>query len=817
MTLDSLSRENLIGKPPTKRAKTQLFLIENRALFLANRSWHHIEFARADQSAATRELSYLEAFALSRTSEQTVTIQDIEQFAQHWQADIAKSTTVRAAIASLLAEKYAFDSADVPNIRDVLGLETAEVQAAFERLYKRPLSSIYTPHETLRTALRWRLSAMTRWLNNLSPFWLAFILTITLGISSSVIALPSVVASVGPLIGLGVLLVMGLLNFLAVTSAVAATTNSTVQAVERSFFNQVVFEYLGRSGLALRAITLGTASILSLLGVFIGMATTLADLTGVPAIVWHPIFFILVVNLLWHGSLRLPIGLMVVVGGLQIGLFIMLSLLAWQRADLSQLLQLPSFLTGERPFDPALLGLPLGVIYLVYGTQHKLIGQLARAVLPREGGRQGLLRGVWAGSLFTLLLMSLWVLTTTTALPLTQLASYGGTVLGLMAGEWGATTAVLCSLLLLLTLGLSASRDAFIVFNLVEERLPRTFSTTLQMPRRQGQLFFTSPHDGAPLAKLTYLGLQGDKPQFRIDPFTKRQPAQFLAEALRDGIPYLENTSFQVLKATAQNTTVKLATTLHLQYEGRWDTAGVSLGELAQRPEPRLTRWILRERDVSAKQLAQHWSQSIMQAQKRLDALEAEGHLYHIEGEQGERRYRVRLQPRKRMQANERIWQALDFENGRSAAVHAKNEQTVAKSRWHQQLLQSSFRFWVALLPVIALFLIVEWLLFNNAQSFTKPFGIAGVLTAPIFAGVLPLLMLLASRSKIARPNRILRWLGHPVVTFLLGLIFIADILLHGLIVWQQPLEQMAAWVVVVGVITAVWRMWRRGAFTASA
>ena len=113
-----------------------------------------------------------------------------------------------------------------------------------------------------------------------------------------------------------------------------------------------------------------------------------------------------------------------------------------------------------------------------------------------------------------------------------------------------------------------------------------------------------------------------------------------------------------------------------------------------------------------------------------------------------------------------------------------------------------------------SLFLLVEWLLINNAQSFTKPFGIAGVLTAPIFAGILPLLMLLASRARLSQASWRTRWLGHPLVVLLLGAIIAGDILLHGLVVWQNPLEQGLALAVLAGVITAVWRMWRKGQFT---
>ncbi|MEM7112265.1 MAG: hypothetical protein AAF614_07520 [Chloroflexota bacterium] len=813
MTIDFLSRENLLGKPPTRRAKTQLFLIENRAVYWANRSWHHVEFARSDQSSSTRELAYLEAFALKREPDEAATIQDIEQFAPQWQGDIAQSGKVRAAIAHLLAEKYRFDEGDVPNIRLALGLDTVEVQTAFERFYKRPLATIYTPHDTLRTKLRWRLSGITRWLDSLSPFWLAFILTMTLGISSSVIALPSVVASVGTLVGLGMLFVMGLLNFLAVTSAVEATTNGQIETIEKGFFNHLVYDYLGRTGLLLRAITLGTASTLSLLGVFIGMATTLADLTAVPAIVWHPVFFILVVYLLWRGSVRLPIGLMVVVGSLQIGLFVLLALLAWQRADFSQLMQMPSFLLGERPFQLAQLGLPLGVIYLVYATQHKLIGQLSRAVLPREGGKQGLRHGVWLGSLCTLLLMAIWILTTTSALPQAQLAGYGGTVLGLMAGEWGGLTAVFCSLLLLLTLGLSASRDTFIVFNLVEERLPQTLSVTLSLPRRQGQVLFATVSEEAPLAKLTYLGIEATKPQFRLELLDRKQSTQFFSGLSWESGPQLANTTFSVVEATAQTAVVQLTTTMRLQYEGAWDASGVALGALAQEPEQQLIRWILQQREVTAQACAARWEQSVAQAQRRLDGLVAQGLLYGAEAETGEMRYRVRLQPRQGRRGNEKLWDALDFENGRSDTPHTQNEQVVAKSQQRQRWLQPSSRFGLALLPIIALFLLVEWLLVNNAQSFTKPFGIAGVLTAPIFAGILPLLMLLASRARLSNPSWRTRWLGHPLVVFLLGSVILGDILLHGLFVWQNPLEQGMALLVLAGVITAVWRMWRKGQF----
>jgi hypothetical protein len=130
-------------------------------------------------------------------------------------------------------------------------------------------------------------------------------------------------------------------------------------------------------------------------------------------------------------------------------------------------------------------------------------------------------------------------------------------------------------------------------------------------------------------------------------------------------------------------------------------------------------------------------------------------------------------------------------------------------------LLSRSGRFWIGILPIALIFVWVEWLIFTGQGSFIGPLAFQGVITLPVLAGILPILMLTASRRKGDYvPGLVWRFLGHPVVVVGIYLIFVASILLHGLFIWSDPLLRLAA-VLAAGVLLVVTVLIiRQGVFT---
>ena len=79
-----------------------------------------------------------------------------------------------------------------------------------------------------------------------------------------------------------------------------------------------------------------------------------------------------------------------------------------------------------------------------------------------------------------------------------------------------------------------------------------------------------------------------------------------------------------------------------------------------------------------------------------------------------------------------------------------------------------------------------------------------GVLTVPLLGGIFPMLLVLAARRRGEYvPGTVIGILGHPVTVAVVCAIFLAGIVLHGLVIWTDPIERAAA-LVVAGLTVAL-------------
>jgi len=164
----------------------------------------------------------------------------------------------------------------------------------------------------------------------------------------------------------------------------------------------------------------------------------------------------------------------------------------------------------------------------------------------------------------------------------------------------------------------------------------------------------------------------------------------------------------------------------------------------------------------------------------------------------GQTRYRVRLARRARRELPTRIWQALDQEpDAQSAGAQLAPE--IHKAGKFRNWISAVFaagagRFWLCATPVILIWLIAEWLTLTNSQSFTWALSLGGVLAAPIFGGIFPVLLLASSRRKGNMvPQVFYRFVGHPVVLAALYVLFLSSLFAYGLFIWQTIPERAAA------------------------
>jgi hypothetical protein len=116
--------------------------------------------------------------------------------------------------------------------------------------------------------------------------------------------------------------------------------------------------------------------------------------------------------------------------------------------------------------------------------------------------------------------------------------------------------------------------------------------------------------------------------------------------------------------------------------------------------------------------------------------------------------------------------------------------------------------------PVLVAFGVAEWLLLMGTGSYARLISIAGVLSVSVFAGIFPVLLLVASRRKgDLVPTAVYPLLGHPLVVGGIYLVFLGIILLHGLVIWQEPIERALALALGALVVAMTAHAVGRGAF----
>jgi len=128
--------------------------------------------------------------------------------------------------------------------------------------------------------------------------------------------------------------------------------------------------------------------------------------------------------------------------------------------------------------------------------------------------------------------------------------------------------------------------------------------------------------------------------------------------------------------------------------------------------------------------------------------------------------------------------------------------------------LDQRAQFLLSISPVVAIFVLAEWLFFTGSESFVGPASLAGVLAGSVIGGLFPMLLLISSEQKSDFILDVgLRLRRNPVIKTAIYLFFLAGLLLYGLVIWDGPVERAAALLVAGLVLSATVRMARQGAF----
>jgi hypothetical protein len=832
-----LTREEVLGGLPARQAQTLLFLIESRTAHRAARARESLEVFASEEADTERDLMFLEAFSLGREPPLRPTIQDLESCAAHWAPLVPENPRVRAALAHLLGRKYTFTYRSVPRLRAALGLDDERVRQAYERLYGQPLTTVFAAQGGgLRERLSWAAVALAGWLDALPPFWMAFVLIFTLSFSQAFLGLPVALAGVGALPGLLFLVVLGAINLLTMACMAEAATRSGAVQYRHGFIGRLVSDTLGSTGSSLLTAAVIMRFCLGLLAAYIGLSITLSSFTHLPPAVWTAAIFLLVLYALSRKSLSFAANLMVLLGTINISLILILSLLALPHVrpeNLTQM-QLP-FLTGHRA-GVSVLQPVFGLILSVY-FGHIYVSQSALKVLPRDPGGRSLLRGSVAATLCMMTLGSLWVLAVNGAVTPRVLASQPGTALVPLAAQLGPIGVVLGSILIILQLGLSAVRDSAVLFNLVRDRLPQRRRMIMVLPRLQGRLLFRARRGAgrSPSVGLTYLGLRGGRPRIRVDvqdggrrqSFETAIGSSWSLTQLLGQVPEFNprglDVSLEVLEADDARVRLQVESLALPRYEGRWEAAGVGLLDLLTLEDSLrgFLNWLTRRGGATAVEVAAHIGQDEEDARSMLEDLTREGALRQVQVN-GQDQYRIRLAPKQGKALPDHLWQALSGSEtprdaGRDRGSRPGRGHALAQ-RFREALRSERGRFWLAMSPVAAVWLVAERLLLIGQASYTRPLSFSGVLLVSLLSGILPVLLLLSSRRKgDLVPARVFPFLGHPLVSGGLYLLFVGIVLAHGLLIWQRPFERVSALLVAVLAVAATIAIARRGGFATRA
>jgi amino acid permease len=826
-------REELLAGLPARRAGTLLFLIESRTAYLADRSRRAMQRFGIAEDDNERELAFFAAFSQGREPPLVPAIQDLERYSQGWAPLVPPNAQVRAAVAHRLGKKYRFSHQDTPGIRRALALDDPEVRRAYRRLYRQPLEEIFIARAPPADRLRWARAAVGARLERLPPFWTAYSLTLTETVGATILALPIALASIGPLGGVAVLVALGLVNIVTIGCMAEAVTRSGAIRHGGAYLGRLVGDYLGATGSLVLSVSFFVLCLLILPVYYIGVSTTLEDATSVWAPAWVAVLFAADLYYLRRQSLNATVASALMVGMVNIVLLVVLAVLVATHLRMGNLLHVNVPFVSGRPFQPAVLQLVFGVVLAAY-LGHSSVSLCGRLVLQRDPGGRSLMRGCTAAQATAMLLYCLFVIAVNGAVAPGILAADRGTALAPITAEVGPIAAVLGSLFVILGMGMATIHFSLALSNLTREWLPAEAAPIVLLPQQGARLLFEerrrrrSP-DGLKLA-VTYLGLRGGDPAFRLDVSLGGEVRRIETcvagsweilgsaspPAILDLMPGLRQRGLSlvldIIDASPQGVRLKSASSLRTTVA--WDTSGFSLaGVLALAdPEAELVGWIMRQGGVTASDAASHTGEDEPAVAARLRALAEQGLVQ--ETEPGTR-FTARLAPRRRRTLPEEIWSALGQEPEPRDPVEAAQRRPPHGQRVRGALLGRRGRFMLGAAPVFASFAMTEWMLVTGAGSFAGFIGVIGVIVGSLLAGIFPVMLLVASRRKGEHmPRPVHRLLGHPMLLGGLYLLFLGNVLVHGLVIWKEPWLRVGAVLVAAGIVSMTANMIRNGSFS---
>lgn len=457
------TREDLLGGLPGKRAATALFLIESRSAYLAQRSRRDVDALPTGPQAVDREGAYLQAFRQGAAPRVSVTIQQIEQWAPWWAVLVPANPQVRAAVAHLLAERYRFAAGAVPGIREALGLSDSAIGDAYQRLYGTPIATIFAPRLPLSARPAWLWQRLSSRLEGIHPFWLAFALTLPVG--PGLMALPIALSGLRPAAAIGLIVLFALVNMITVGALAEAIARSGITRYGQGYLGQMVGDWLGPIGSIFITFAFAMDGVLILPVFYLGIATTLAQASGIETPVWVAIIFAIGLYFLSRRTLNTTVATALVIITVTVCLLLAIPAITASHMSIARL-------THAAP------AFGLGSIQLIFGVMlsnffsHQLMANYGRVVLRRDPGARYWIRGSLAAIAATAVISALWILSVDGTLSQSALQHDRGTVVVALGTYVNPVISILGSVLVILSLGMTTIHISLGLLFSTKERLP---------------------------------------------------------------------------------------------------------------------------------------------------------------------------------------------------------------------------------------------------------------------------------------------------------------------------------------------------------
>jgi amino acid permease len=470
------SRDELLGGLPARRASTVLFAIESLVAALVAESDRAAEPLLNETSAAAHAGTFLAALAHGRTARARPDIWALERYAAQWANLVPTDPGVRAATAWQLGQRERFALGAVPDLRAALGLDTPEVQAAFQRSYGQPLASTDAPGAQPITGTWPGWARVATWVERLPPFWTSFALTLTELVGGTMLALPIATAGLGPLPGVVVIIVLGLLNLLTIVALTEACTRSGPVRYGGAYFGGMVRGYLGATAAVVFSAVLFLDVAVALLAYDVGITVTLAHASGLPPLAWAAIIVATQIVLLRRG-LHTTFAASLAVGAVNLMLLFTLILLSSSHMQPAYLLYAHIPFTTSPPADPRLFGAVVGVILLAY-SGHISTPTCATLVLRRDPSGRALMAGSATAMGVVISLYSLWTTVMGSVIAPEVLAGETGTVLTPLAAIIGPIVHLLGAIFVVLSMGMASMHVTLALSGQFVEWLPARLRAT---------------------------------------------------------------------------------------------------------------------------------------------------------------------------------------------------------------------------------------------------------------------------------------------------------------------------------------------------